>query len=378
MKVLQTISSLNAGSGGTSTCTYELVSAMNAAGFPVELLTLRPASSADRILGEDVFIKSYQHDAQTPLAFSRNLRRALAESNYDLYHTNGLWMDVNHATCAHARRVHKPYIISPHGMLYPEALARSAWKKKLMMILGHKRDIAQASCIHATCKQEMEHYRALGFTNPVAVIPNPVATPDFIDSIQRPNDRFRIGFLGRIHPRKHVHDLITAWSRMGNSVKEGELLIIGQGDESYMQQLHTQVVQAGLGNVRFAGFLSGKEKFEALASLSALFVPSDFENFGMIIPESLLVKTPVMASLGTPWEELNTNHCGWWRDNSVSSLCECIKEAQSLSSNELQAMGERGKQLILSSYSSAKVAQMMYQLYSWLLGKQDKPDFVYE
>ncbi len=377
MKVLQTIGSLNAGSGGTSTCTYELVSAMNAAGFPVDVLTLCPQSPTERMLGEDSFIKAYPHDARTPLAISRNLRRSLAESNYDLYHTNGLWMDVNHATCAHARKIGKPYIVSLHGMLYPEALTRSAWKKKLMLALGHKKDIAFASCIHATCVQEMEYYRALGYTNPVAIIPNPVGVPDYLSSIQRSNDCFRIGFLGRIHPRKHVHDLITAWSCMGDFVKEGELLIIGQGDDDYMNQLHTQVAQNGLRNVRFAGFLSGKDKFEALASLSGLFVPSDFENFGMIIPEALLVKTPVMASLGTPWEELNTHCCGWWRDNSVESLCACIREAQRLSNEELLAMGERGKQLILNSYSSTKVAQMMTTLYGWLLGENEKPDFVY-
>jgi hypothetical protein len=87
MNILQTIGSLNAGSGGTSTCTYELVSAMNAAGYPVELLTLRPASPAERILGEDGFIHAFPYDARTPLAISANLRRALAKSNYDLYHT---------------------------------------------------------------------------------------------------------------------------------------------------------------------------------------------------------------------------------------------------------------------------------------------------
>ena len=80
MKILQTIGSLNAGSGGTSTCTYELVTAMNAAGFPVDLLTLRPQSPTERMLGEDAFIRACEHDARTSLAISRNLRRALAET----------------------------------------------------------------------------------------------------------------------------------------------------------------------------------------------------------------------------------------------------------------------------------------------------------
>lgn len=376
MKVLQTIASLNASSGGTSTCTYELLAAMNDAGYPVDLLTLRPQSHTENMLGEDVFIKAYPHDARLPLAISRNIRRALAESNYDLYHTNGLWMDVNHVTCAHARKVGKPYIISPHGMLYPQAFAISSWKKRLMLSLGHRRDLQQATCIHVTCKQEMEHCRAFGLKQPIAVIPNPVQIPSYLNELSKSNDGiFRVGFLGRFHHIKNIESIIRAWAML--QLSDSELLLYGDGEPGYVEKLKALVRSTNAPHIRFMGFVNGREKYEALANFDVLCAPSHQENFGMSIAEALLAGTPVIASTGTPWEELNTFQCGWWRDNSVESLCECIKEAQSLSSNELRAMGERGKQLILSSYSSAKVSQMMYQLYCWLLGKQEKPDFVY-
>lgn len=379
MRILHTVSSLGTRSGGPSQSIYATALGLNQLHYDADILTLNVKDpTIDCLTGTDSFIKAQPFDAFSPLGISMHMREYLMQNKeYDLYQTHGLWGDINHMTCVVARQQRKPYIITPRGMLYPQALARSSWKKKLMMILGHKRDIARAACIHATCKQEMEHFRALGFSNPVAVIPNPVAMPDYIDSIKRSNDLLRIGFLGRIHPRKHVHDLITAWARMGDAVRKGELLIIGQGDDDYMNQLHAQVALAGLSNVRFAGFLSGKEKFEALASLTALFVPSDFENFGMIIPESLLVRTPVMASLGTPWEELNTYGGGWWRDNSIESLCSCMSLILNASQEELMLMGERGRQLIIENYSSQKVAQMLGSLYGWLLGKNEKPEFVY-
>ena len=376
MKVLQTIGSLNAGSGGTSTCTYELVSAMNEAGSPVDLLTLRPQSSTERMLGEDSFIKAYPYDAQTPLAISRNLRRALAESNYDLYHTNGLWMDANHATCVHARKIGKPYIVSPHGMLYPQALAISSRKKKLMLTLGHRRDLEQSACIHVTCKQEMEHCRAFGLTQPIAVIPNPVQIPPYLHELRKSEDGiFRVGFLGRFHPIKNIETIIRAWAEL--RLPNAELLFYGDGEPGYVAGLKNLVKELNAPNVRFMGFVHDREKYEALAQLNILCAPSHQENFGMSIAETLLAGTPVIASKGTPWEELNTHHCGWWRDNSVESLCACIREAQRLSNEQLLAMGERGKQLILNSYSSTKVAQMMATLYGWLLGKNEKPDFVY-
>ena len=51
--------------------------------------------------------------------------------------------------------------------------------------------------------------------------------------------------------------------------------------------------------------MQGREKYERLANIWTLFVPSAQENFGMIVPEALICGTPVYASLGTPWGELN-------------------------------------------------------------------------
>ncbi|WP_343015018.1 glycosyltransferase, partial [Akkermansia muciniphila] len=106
--ILQTIASLDSRSGGTSTCTYDLVKALNASGMPTDILTLQPGSPEERMMGEDSFIHACPFDARTPLAVSRNIRRFLAGSRYSLYHTNGLWLDVNHATCAHARKTDTP------------------------------------------------------------------------------------------------------------------------------------------------------------------------------------------------------------------------------------------------------------------------------
>ena len=375
MKILQTIGALNASSGGTSTCTYELVSAMNVAGYPVDLLTLRPSSPYERMLGEDVFIQACPHDACTPLSISRNLRQALSESNYDLYHTNGLWMDVNHATCVYARKRGKPYIISPHGMLYPQALAISSWKKKLMLALGHRRDLEQAACIHVTCKQEMEHCRAFGLKQPIAVIPNPVQIPTYLSEICKSNDGvFRVGFLGRFHPIKNIESIIQAWATL--RPESAELLLYGDGNPDYVASLKSMVHKLNAPNVRFMGFVNGRKKYESLANLDILCAPSHQENFGMSIAEALLAGTPVIASTGTPWEELHTHRCGWWIDNTVENLSKCLHASMEKKSG-LVAMGERGQQLILENYSSLNVAQMMAALCGWLLGKNEKPDFVY-
>ena len=297
--ILQTIASLDSRSGGTSTCTYDLVKALNASGMPTDILTLQPGSPEERMVGEDSFIHACPFDARTPLAVSRNIRRFLAGSRYSLYHTNGLWLDVNHATCAHARKTDTPCIVSLHGMLYPQALERGGWKKKLMLALGHRKDISGAACVHVTCDKEMEYYRDMGFSNPVAVIPNPVRIPEYLADIRRPgHEGFRAGFLGRLHPIKNLEALITAWGQL--RLPNAELLLIGDGDPEYKARLEELVRAENISNISFTGFVSGRRKYEMLASLDVLCAPSHQENFGMSIAEALLAGTPVAVGSAEP------------------------------------------------------------------------------
>ena len=379
MKILQTIAGFGAHSGGTSTCTYDLLSAMHGMGCDVDLMTVKVKDPSDKLMGQgEKWIKALDNDCRTPYGWSPNMTRFLRASDYDIYHTNGMWMHCNHETCTIARQKDKPYVITPHGMLYPQALARSAWKKKLLLNLGGvEKDLRHATCIHATCDAEMKHYRELGYTNPVAVIPNPMPIPSFIDDIKSEKSIKRIGYLGRIHPYKNTEALINAWITLGNEVKDAQLIIMGRGDNEYEAKMHQLVARHNLTNVEFAGFVNGREKFERLASLTALCVPSITENFGMTVTEALSVGTPVIASLGTPWQELNTKHCGWWVDNDVETLADTISQALSLPQDEIEKMGNNGKRLVNEKYRDTQVAAMMKQLYEWVLYGGVKPVFLH-
>lgn len=384
MKILQTIGGFSARCGGTSTCTYDLLSAMHALKPEptVDILTPDIALGDDKLMGigED-WIKPVPNDYKTPLSISRNMSEFMRNSDYDIYHTNGMWMHINHSTCEIARQKGKPYIITPHGMLYPESLARSAWKKWPMRKIWVDRDIRDADCIHATCNKEMENLRLLGYKGPIAVIGNPVAVPDYTEELF--NNRIynsalsnNIAFLGRLHPRKKVENILRGVAKSTNP--NLKVYIMGEGDSGYKDFLKQEASRFGIADrVHFLGFVNGRKKFETLAKMDALFVPSDFENFGMIIPEALIVGTPVMASLGTPWETLNTERCGWWRDNSPESIAAIINQLYRLSNEERNAMGKRGRDYILRTFAADKVATQILSLYKWIIGEATKPDYVY-
>lgn len=381
MKLLQTIASMNATGGGTSSCTYQLFNALYNLDPEVRLLSMAPKSSGTEVLGDgSQWLVNLPNDYRTPLGISKNLRNYLKNSDAEIFHTNGIWMDINHTTCTTARSKGKPYVISPHGMLYSNALKRSKWKKIPLEIIWFKNDILKASCICVTCEEEMRQVRKYGYSGPIALIGNPIVVPQYIGDINLSynlkSHHSTIGFLGRLHPIKQVELIFhgLSISKFKHNVK---VVIIGDGDAAYKEFLHKEVNRLGLaGQVEFKGFINGREKFELLSRLSALFVPSDMENFGMIIPEALLVNTPVMASLGTPWEALNTHGCGWWTEASPESISQVIDQIVGMSPADLKSMGKRGAQYVRDNFAAPVIASRLMELYRWILGEVPKPEFV--
>ena len=97
----------------------------------------------------------------------------------------------------------------------------------------------------------------------------------------------------------------------------------------------------------------------------------------MVVPEALVQGVPVIASTGTPWSDLETFHCGWWVDNDIDTLADTLLLAINLPEQDRQAMGERGRRLVVEHYSIESVSLKMKQLYEWVENDIKTPEFVY-
>lgn len=377
MKIIHS-GSLNVKSGGPALSTYLTIKGLKKNGVDAEII-MPPLDVDGKLIANDVDIYYTAPITNARLGYMPRVSDTLKKlPSYDLYHIQGLWQWLGHSVAAYARRNNRPYVMTLRGMLYPQALAHSAWIKKFSLALYQRKDLQRAACIQATCEEEMKYYRDLGFTNPVAILPNPIETRSIIERSIPINNCFRIGYLGRVHPRKRIERLIYAFDAMRKELCDAELLIIGADDKSYEEFLRKEVERLHLDNVRFTGFLTGQEKDEAIMSLSYLVVPSDFENFGNIVTEALVRGVPVIASKGTPWQALEEYRCGWWIDNSQSCINQAIYKAISTSEKERIIMGENGKRLMRENYSVEVLGAKMKRLYEWILNGGEKPEFVYE
>ena len=299
-----------------------------------------------------------------------------AISNVDIYHAQGIWQYPTYALVDIAKKNDRPYLITPRGMLYPQDIAKaSTFFKKLSLKLRLLYDLNNSACVHVTCEEEMIHCRNLGISSPIAIIPNPVEIKNYLPHTNQ--NCFTIGYLGRISRRKNIESLIYSLANLGIANKECQLLIIGGGDHDYESFLKAEVKRLRLENVHFLGFLSGKEKDEALSKVDILVMPSEFENLGNAVLEGLVRGIPCIATKGSPWKDLETYNCGWWVEYNQLAITEAIRSAFNSSKSDLAAMGRNGRILVENNYSVNSIANKMKGLYEWIISNSQMPDFVF-
>ena len=297
----------------------------------------------------------------------------------NIFHGHGIWQFFIHSMTVFAKKRRIPYIISPRGMLEPWALIEKKWKKRIALWLYQYNDIADAACIHATAQMEADNIRKLGFKNPIAIIPNGINLEEFPFPKQKPKKPLQtMLFLSRIHPKKGIEILIEAWSKLDIELKKNwQVIIAGNGEKKYINSLHQLMINKGLEKeIKIIGPQFGSDKFKVFEQADIFVFPTYSENFGIVVAEALACGVPVITTKGTPWEELNTHHAGWWIDIGISPLIESLQQALQLTTEQRRTMGQNGRQMIEENYTIEVVAKKMALLYEWVINGGEKPKFV--
>ena len=129
------------------------------------------------------------------------------------------------------------------------------------------------------------------------------------------------------------------------------------------------IKELGLGDsVVITGEVAGEEKDCLLANADVFVLPSYSENFGIVVAEAMAWGRPVIASTGTPWQEVADVGAGWWVKPEDGALAGALAEALGKGREELDAMGAKGRELVERSYTWGAPAAKLVSAYEWALG----------
>lgn len=314
--------------------------------------------------------------------FMPRLAREIELKDPDVIHLHGVWQYQSIIAKRVSLRQELPLVVSPHGALEPWALRQSALRKRVAWSLYERRTLAAARCLHALTAKEVDNLRSLGLKNPVALIPNGVMLPANVpDRASRHCHSYKMMFLGRLHPKKGLQELLRAWEifKARGSDRSWRLEIVGWGGKRYVDLLRSQIAKAGIGDsVSLVGPLYGIDAWKAYESADAFILPSHSEGMPMAILEAWASGLPVVM----------TPECGLPEGFSVGAaiptstnpdeIASAVQKITELGPRQRAEMGAAGRNLVQIQYSWRSVAGQFEALYKWLLGEGGRPQFVGE
>jgi glycosyltransferase involved in cell wall biosynthesis len=127
-----------------------------------------------------------------------------------------------------------------------------------------------------------------------AVIPHAVGRIERRAPSVRELVHLRVGFLGRLDPKKNFDLLIEAIASVEHDVS---LVVAGDGPRDYVEGFHRLARELGIADrVTWLGFIDGNAKGDFLSSIDVLAMPSAYESFGIAAVEAMGAGVPVIVS----------------------------------------------------------------------------------
>ena len=285
---------------------------------------------------DNFFVKYYNetkiNKLSLPLLF--NVWKDIKQS--DVVHTQSIFSTLTPIALFYARLFKKPVLLSPRGQFGGWCLDNgSGFKQRWLdwLIKPHANKIVW----HATAEQEKAEIQMIFPYAKVEVIPNGIEYDKFQESSALSKQEYMKQFaksdlesekiivsMGRLQKKKGFDILINTFSETLKQYPNTKLFIAGQ-DEGERNNLLKQIADLGLEDKAFlTGAINGQEKIDFLANADLFVLPSHNENFGNVYVESLAAGTPIVASTGTPWQEVEEADCGKWVNNSVDETANAM------------------------------------------------------
>ena len=311
--------------------------------------------------------------------YSNQLAPAMLKADLDILSVHGLWKYCSVGSQRWHQQTGRPYVVHPHGMLDGWALQNARWKKRIAAPLYEDQHLRGAACLRALSEPEARSIRAYGLRNPICVIPNGIDLPEVRedDAKTHSENRKTLLYLGRLHRKKNLANLIRAWNKTFNSPGGNSdswvLAIAGWDQGGYESELKR--IAAGA-SVVFLGPRFGSEKSECYRRCDAFILPSLSEGLPMTVLEAWSYAKPVLMTPECNLPEGFPAKAAVQIGTTAEEIVTGLKELVEMSDDDRAAMGTRGHTLVATRFSWPRIGEQMRAVYEWMLAGGAPPETI--
>ena len=204
------------------------------------------------------------------------------------------------------RNRHVKVVIAPRGELYPERIRCGRMKKQLYCMLFRFSGLLRDVYFQGTGEDEcMQGHRFLGVpADHLLNIQNlSVVQTSSFSFPEKQIGFLRLVYIARVHPTKNT---LKAIQWLGNVKGNVQFDIYGPIEGEDYWKLCQQAVKELPDHIRvcYKGMVEHDQVGEVISGYHGYYMPTNGENFGHSIVESMLVGRPVIISDQTPWTDV--------------------------------------------------------------------------
>ena len=269
---------------------------------------------------------------------------------YNAIIVHGLWQYNSFCVWQVAKKYNIPYYVFPHGMLDPwfkKKYPLKHLKKLIYWALIQLWVLKDAKAVLFTSIQEKIlarktfpfyniNEKSIGYGIYGSIYKLNKKKNSFLKKFPTLKDKKIILYLGRIHEKKGIDNLIKAFQNIIKLDNKLHLVISGPTQNNYKNNLIEYCKKEYLTNkITFTEALFDKIKWDAYHSSKFYCLPSHQENFGITIAEALSCKIPVITTFNVNiWKEIKMYKAGFISQNNAEDLEKKLKKAVKLNTKE--------------------------------------------
>jgi len=295
--------------------------------------------------------------------------------NFDIVHIYSWYHHIGIEFFKAAKKYNIPLIFTAMGTLQNDAQSFYKTQKSIIDYMFTKKIINYANVLHSVGHSEIESYIQYGGKKEKIIqVENGIELKDFeltdstnilkkLDIMEKPY----ILFLSRIHPKKGLELLLSAFKELTQSNDEIYLVIAGSGENDYVQKIQKNVKELSLTNkVKFTGLVSQNEKITLLKSAKIFSLISKSDVHPRAIQEALTMGVPVVISKESDYpevEEYNAGKIVSLDNKKISQTFEKLLRNDS----ELKIQSNNAKKLINEKFLAEEQIKKFEKIYSDIL-----------